>query len=55
VAATTDYGGEVVAAVQKDRVYGVQFHPERSQTNGLLLLANFVAAVDSIRSGGDTC
>ncbi|HEV7536475.1 MAG TPA: imidazole glycerol phosphate synthase subunit HisH [Acidimicrobiia bacterium] len=44
VAATTDYGGPVVAAVERDHVWATQFHPEKSAGNGLRLLQNFAAA-----------
>jgi len=44
VVATCDYGGPVVAAVARDRLWATQFHPEKSGANGLRLLANFVAA-----------
>ncbi|MFN2607819.1 MAG: imidazole glycerol phosphate synthase subunit HisH [Acidimicrobiales bacterium] len=43
VVATCDYGGPVVAAVARDRLWATQFHPEKSGAAGLRLLANFVA------------
>ncbi len=42
VLATTSYGGPITAAVAKDNLAGVQFHPEKSQRLGLALIANFL-------------
>ncbi|MCI3134042.1 imidazole glycerol phosphate synthase subunit HisH [Phenylobacterium aquaticum] len=42
VAAWVDHGGEFPAAVAKGNVAGVQFHPEKSQSAGLALLARFL-------------
>jgi glutamine amidotransferase len=47
IAGITDYGVDITAAVQKNRIFGVQFHPERSQRKGLHLLRNFVDFVES--------
>jgi glutamine amidotransferase len=42
IAATTDYGGRFVSAVASNNVWGVQFHPEKSQSVGLRILRNFI-------------
>ena len=42
IAAMTDHGGGLVAAVARDNLLGVQFHPEKSQAYGIALLARFL-------------
>jgi len=40
--AKTDYGISFASAIQEGSIYGVQFHPEKSQDAGLMILRNFV-------------
>jgi len=42
VLATTDHGGPVTAAIGRDNVLGLQFHPEKSQRYGIALLERFL-------------
>ena len=41
--AVTTYGEEITAAIVKDNIFATQFHPEKSQENGLKILKNFLS------------
>ena len=45
VATRTDYGGEFVSAIAFDNILATQFHPEKSQHQGLNILRDFAAAI----------
>ena len=47
ISGTTNYGSDIIAAFQHKHIFGVQFHPERSQRKGLRLLQNFLNFVKS--------
>ncbi len=42
ISAKTNYSTEIISAVEKDNIFGTQFHPEKSQANGIKILENFV-------------
>jgi len=42
VLATTTYGCEFASVVERENVYGTQFHPEKSHRHGMRVLANFL-------------
>jgi len=41
-AATVDYGTEFVCAIEKENLFGIQFHPEKSSEAGLKIIKNFI-------------
>jgi imidazole glycerol-phosphate synthase subunit HisH len=45
IIATTDYGLTFACAVQRENIFGVQFHPEKSQMVGLHILKNFLEMI----------
>ena len=42
ISAITNYSIEFVSAVEKNNIFGTQFHPEKSQANGIKILENFI-------------
>jgi glutamine amidotransferase len=44
----SDYGVEFASVVARDNVFGAQFHPEKSSTHGLGLLANFARLCERV-------
>ena len=47
VIATCSYGEDIVVAIQKGNIFAAQFHPEKSQVNGLKFLRNFLNFVEA--------
>ena len=43
IAASTPYGGGLTSAVERGSMFGVQFHPEKSQTSGFQVIRNFLS------------
>jgi len=42
ISATTDYSSNIVCAVEKENIFGTQFHPEKSDKIGLKIIDNFI-------------
>ena len=42
ISATTDYSTNIICAVEKDNIFGTQFHPEKSDNAGLKMINNFI-------------
>ena len=47
ISSITNHGVDIVSSVQKGHIFGVQFHPERSQRKGILILQNFVKYLEA--------
>jgi glutamine amidotransferase len=42
ISATTDYSSKIVCSIEKENVFGTQFHPEKSDKTGLKIIDNFI-------------
>ena len=42
VSATTEYASKIICSIEKDNLYGTQFHPEKSDKTGLKVIENFI-------------
>ena len=42
ISATTDYSTKIVCSVEKENIFGTQFHPEKSDAEGLKVIQNFL-------------
>jgi len=42
ISATTEYSSNIVCSVEKENIFGTQFHPEKSDQNGLKIIENFI-------------
>ena len=40
--ATTDYSSDIVCSVERENIFGTQFHPEKSDKIGLKIIENFI-------------
>ena len=43
ISATTDYSSNIVCAIEKENIFGTQFHPEKSDKTGLKIINNFIS------------
>jgi glutamine amidotransferase len=53
IVASTEYGERFATVVERGRVFGVQFHPEKSSRHGLQLLENFVRVCEELAGAGE--
>ena len=42
ISATTDYSSNIVCSIEKENIFGTQFHPEKSDSTGLKIINNFI-------------
>ena len=42
ISSTTDYSSNIVCSIEKENIFGTQFHPEKSDTTGLKIINNFI-------------